>query len=266
MRTSLFDVADVGRSRPAPRKILHAVVWSARHLTGRYRVPELAYLQRFISRADVCVDVGAHAGAWLLPLARLVPDGQAVGFEALPYYADVLELTRRMFGVRNATVVTQAVTEGPCRVPLIWKSPSGRRLTGLTHIAGPGDEKAHEAISVEGGSLDNYFAGNTQRISFIKCDVEGAEMGVLQGAKDTFARWRPVVYIEIVGDYLRRHGHTKADVHHFFRSRDYLPFVFGADGVVARIEDFAASETNDVLFIPRELTAPDANDAALGSR
>lgn len=70
----------------------------------------------------------------------------------------------------------------------------------------------------------------TRRISFIKCDAEGEEIKILDGAKDTIAKHRPVIAIEI--DWIAALGDDKAaDEKLFspFRSMDYSIFdLFGS--------------------------------------
>jgi hypothetical protein len=50
------------------------------------------------------------------------------------------------------------------------------------------------------------------RLDFMKIDVEGAEVGLLQGAEETIDRFRPVLMIEINPSTLQRFGKTSADV------------------------------------------------------
>jgi len=45
--------------------------------------------------------------------------------------------------------------------------------------------------------LDKYIRIDEDTINFIKNDVEGHELKVLQGAKETLQTYRPIIYIEI---------------------------------------------------------------------
>ena len=236
------------------RKHFHAVIWWQRHRRGRLRVPELELLKPLIEETDVCADVGAHAGSWLVPLARWVKRGHVYGFEALPYYADVLKLMIRLMRLRNVTVVGQAVTEHRGRAQLVWKDVQGRRLTGFTHVAGATEEKGG-VLEVESGSLDEYFAQERRRIRLIKVDVEGAEVGVFRGADAVLRRFRPLVYTELVNAYLERYGHTTADVFRIFKGLDYRTFRIVDGPALLPVSGQADELGNDVLFVPSELEA-----------
>lgn len=54
------------------------------------------------------------------------------------------------------------------------------------------------SIEISALSLDHYLkeSNNVEKVDFIKIDVEGHEMKVLQGAKNTIRKFRPFIYIE----------------------------------------------------------------------
>ena len=231
---------------------LHSIVWAWRYLRDRNQHRELGCLKQYIHPEAVCIDIGAHAGSWLFPLARLAPRGQVIGFEALPYYARTLKLTAQLLRVRNVTVVNQAVTAERCSVPIKWKDSYGKRLTGYTHIA-TGDEIKEAVIDVQGDSIDNYLAQQEYKIQFIKCDVEGAEYGVFLGARKVLARDRPVVYTEFVEHYLNRYGRARSDILMIFNELQYSAYALHADGQLLPVSEPVRWPGNDVCFIPNEM-------------
>lgn len=235
------------------KELLHALLWSRRHLSGALRVPELDQLARFIGRDDVCIDIGAHAGSWLFPLGRLADRGEVHGFEALPYYARTLRLTRRLVGPKNTHVINKAVTDDGRPVSIVWCDSMGRALTGLTHVAGP-SETASDVVIVESVVLDQYFAGQERRISFMKIDVEGGELGVLRGATGLIEKFRPVIYTEISEANLNRYGDSLSALFDYFTSRNYGVYFLGANGAEP-LDLVHAGEINDALFIPGEQAA-----------
>ena len=46
-------------------------------------------------------------------------------------------------------------------------------------------------------SLDDYWGNRTDRLNFVKIDVEGAEAAVLKGMKRVMRRDRPILLVEL---------------------------------------------------------------------
>ena len=231
------------------RELAHAAVWSLRHLRGQLTPPELRLFAPIINRGDTCLDIGAHAGSWLFPLGRLVgTTGRVIGFEALPYYARVLRMTKAIVGTSNVVVMNNAVTEDGASVRMIWQDPSGARLTGRTHIAGQGENTA-VGVEIAGVTIDAVCTPMPGRISFVKIDVEGAELGALRSGFATLRKHRPIVFSEVVEQHLQRYGHSTPMLFDFFASLDYRPFVL-VEGRLTSVRSEQAAQFNDVLFVP----------------
>jgi FkbM family methyltransferase len=246
------------------KELAHAAVWSVRHLRGQLTPPELALLAPLIQRGDICLDIGAHAGSWLFPLGRLVgPAGRVIGFEALPYYARVLRATKAVVGTSNVSVLNNAVTEDGAPVRMIWQDPAGARLTGRTHIAGQG-EKASAGIEIAGVTIDTVCAALAGRISFVKIDIEGAELGALRGGLATLRQHRPIVYSEVVEAHLNRYGHTTQRLFSFFSDIDYRALSV-AEGKISSTTAADAAAFNDILFVPAESVEGLCRKAGAGS-
>jgi FkbM family methyltransferase len=63
----------------------------------------------------------------------------------------------------------------------------------------------------------------------IKCDVEGAELIVLQGARDTLARYHPALLLSVHPQALPQYGHTKESVSEFLQELGYKITVVAID-------------------------------------
>jgi hypothetical protein len=101
--------------------------------------------------------------------------------------------------------------------------------------------------------LDDQLATESRRIRLIKCDVEGAEFGVFLGGAGTIARWRPIVFTELVSEYLARYHHTTSDVFSFFGRLEYQ--VWETEGPkLARLVPTAGDyRGHDLLLVPKEM-------------
>ena len=231
------------------RLIMHCLLSLKRHVLGQLAAKECAFILSHLEDDAVCIDIGAHCGAWTLPLSAKVIRGHVFSIEALPYYARLLRMLLRLLGRRNVTVLNCAATETVCELQLVWRDENGRRLTGLTHLAGRVETTAN-TITVRGRPLHDIVARELwPKIGFIKCDVEGAELQVFKGARRLLEAARPWVYSEIDDTFCRRYGHTAADVFQFFTELGYQAFLLDAGNCPRPVVPASYSGKGDVLFI-----------------
>lgn len=236
------------------RESIHAVVWAARQLLGIYRVEEIKTLSSFICESDICIDIGAHAGSWSIPLSKLVPHGHVYAFEALPYYSDVLKMTLNLLLCKGVTVVNAAVQDKCQSIPIIYKNDAGQRLTGYTHVARQ-REAYQEAVVVPGITLDSFFDTlDHGKIRFIKCDVEGAELLVFRGAIELIEVMRPIVYSELSRELCQGYGYDIDEIFSFWLDLDYHSYVISSSMKICPIQQDEFSGNGDILFIPTEAT------------
>jgi len=140
-------------------------------------------------------DVGANIGFFSLMAARLVgPQGRVVSFEADPEIAARLRenLERNQF--THASVEQKAVWSEPATVAFERVDPNASPDRGLGHVST--DESTPGTIAVEAVSLDQYTASHRSP-DFLKCDVEGAEVAVFQGATRLFSDKRAIFLVEM---------------------------------------------------------------------
>jgi FkbM family methyltransferase len=140
-------------------------------------------------------DLGANIGFFSLMAARLVgPAGLVVSFEADPEIAARLQenLTRNQF--THTRVEQKAVWSEPTTVSFERVDPNTSPDRGLGHVSPNGS--ASGTIAVEAVTLDQYTASHPPP-DFLKCDVEGAEVVVFQGAKQLLSGKRPIVLVEM---------------------------------------------------------------------
>jgi FkbM family methyltransferase len=162
-----------------------------RVLRSRFRDhrTELVELRRHIRRGDIVCDIGANKGSFLYWMARWANPGRVIAFEPQPDLAEGLSRLCAKFSLRNVTVEQAAVYSSTDRRDLFI--PEGHQ-PGASLLKPDG---VSEAISTATVSLDDYFS-ETDKVSVMKIDVEGAEFDVLQGARRILARCKPVVLFE----------------------------------------------------------------------
>ena len=66
---------------------------------------------------------------------------------------------------------------------------------------------------------------HVDRLDFVKLDVEGAEIAVLEGAEHLIKRFRPILVVEVNRRQLLRYGHESAHLIQFLDRLGYGCYV-----------------------------------------
>lgn len=174
---------------------------------GTYEIEKQRAFARLAGPGSVVFDVGAHVGFYTLLASRLVgPGGAVVAFEPLPRNLRILRQHLEENGCDNASVFAAALAEAPGSV---------RFRAGADSYGGSVSEGGE--VKVEALALDDLLA--RRRLpppDLIKIDVEGAELGVLRGARATLREHGPALLLathgaEVHGScaaFLRELGYT----------------------------------------------------------
>jgi FkbM family methyltransferase len=177
----------------------------ALNLYGEYSESEAELLRRFVEPGDVVVDAGANVGGLTLPLFRMVGRCGAVwAFEPQPAYCRLLAQNMERAGNVNSPVRQQALG-AECKTITIRATEECRRFA-------PGWTSSGPEIEVQQVTIDSLPLMDCR---LIKIDVDGQELEILQGAEQTIAKYRPLLYVENdkpnaypdLGDWLDQHGY-----------------------------------------------------------
>lgn len=162
---------------------------------------ETYYTEQFLQGGRTFIDIGAHVGTWTLRLAPLFK--RVFAFEPDPRASDALLNNVMRAGLTNVEVLPAAVsdktgtaklmlTPNPCTNTMFWAE-------SLRTDANLGEVDVHTI------ALDEWVdARGIDDIDFIKMDAEGAELLIVQGARETFLTQRPDFFIEMHGLFWKR--------------------------------------------------------------
>lgn len=201
-----------------------------RAVVGDSREPELRALHRFVRTGDTAVDIGAHRGSYTYWLSRLVGrSGRVHAYEPQPDLAAALRRAVRAKRFANITVSELALGSSQGTARLTVPHQDGQRLIGhATLREGDGDAQA-DSFDVQTARLDDQ---GLERVSFIKCDVEGFELDVLSGGLGLIGQQRPTLLLELEE---RHAGQGVLSVLHLLAERGYTPFYLGAEDTMVEV-------------------------------
>jgi FkbM family methyltransferase len=186
----------------------------------------LTVMREHVHRGDHVVDVGANRGVYSLFLSHLAgPSGRVDAIDPFPINAASVSAATRWH--RNVEVHCLAVSDRRSHATLHVPVDDGRHVDALARLGAP-PPVAHRTVAVEVAPLDEVLGESCDDVSFVKCDVEGHERAVLNGAARTLAH-RPVLVIEIE----QRH-HPEVDIGDIFDdigNRGYEGYAMFANGL-----------------------------------
>ncbi|MCK1795792.1 FkbM family methyltransferase [Streptomyces sp. XM4193] len=148
--------------------------------------PEMRRLADFCPRGGTAVDIGGWYGPWTRRLARRVD--RVVTVEPVPHLARALRATCPA----NVDVVQAAAAETPGSATLHLPS-GGRGDQGISSLVRRGEVHS-TTLEVPTVSVD---ALEPRDVRVLKVDVDGSELAVLRGARETVAKWRPALFVEL---------------------------------------------------------------------
>lgn len=208
------------RSGPLKGKRWIATSGSA-FIAGRYEPEKTAALADTVRAGDIVYDVGAHVGYFTVLMSQTVgADGRIYAFEPRPLNQRFLARHLRVNRCDNVEVFHLSVgdRDGPARLET-------RTGTGTGHVAEDGD------LEVDMVSIDAMVGnGHLPPPTFIKIDVEGGELRVLEGARHVLETHRPRMVLATHSDELDNLcrallmplGYTMTDIGQLKGDTEYL--------------------------------------------
>jgi FkbM family methyltransferase len=166
------------------------------YATGDNELPVQAVLTQHLRKGDVVFDVGANVGFLSVVAAKLVGgSGSVCAFEPVPANAKLVRRNASLNHFDHLTVLETAVGDRAGRARLVVAAYSGG--SALASVEAPPD--ASDEIDVEITTLDRFVQSTGRPPHFVKIDVEGAELLVLQGMHHVCTEHRPTILYELDG-------------------------------------------------------------------
>lgn len=224
------------------------------YFLGEYEYAITKIISSVVLPNDICLDVGANIGWYTTLLQKRVgAEGQVHAFEPIP---SVFEQLKRnvSLNVNNSNVCLNNVAVGDKegRVVLYMFSGLSDGHTSLSTL-GRGDYRTVEGQMI---MLDTYLQQKKiQQVNFVKVDIEGAELQLLNGATSIFKQKVPPIWmIEMALGTTKGFGYLPNDLMVFMRQQAEYEF-YVIDEVrclLKRIEGFEPENIGaNVLCVPK---------------
>lgn len=242
---------------------VHAFRFAYIAVFGKDKEIDKALIPRLVKNGDTVIDIGAAGADWTWCLAQQVGNkGHVFAFEADPYYAEVTRKTIALLRLNNVTFFSYGLSDKNETSFLDILDANNKRAAGSGKVVQNPDIKSidkRKLVPIRLESLDEIAKLHPAltKTTFIKCDVEGYELKVFQGAKSIFQNARPIVVTEVGGASL--HGYEDREVFEFFEKRNYHSYVTVSSTGLVRLSSTPGSIPEGLrpnrIMIPKELTS-----------
>jgi FkbM family methyltransferase len=203
---------------------------------GTFEPHSLRAMRRCLNPGGTLLDVGANIGLFSIEAALI--GANVIAIEAAPQHIEAIRSSISANGFNQIEVVSSAAWDRDGNGTL--SLPLGANHGGFTlgHTAGD------RLIEVPLRRIDGIVSD--RQIDFIKIDIEGSEYRALVGAKDTIARCKPPILLELNEKALQACGSSSRAVKELLTSYGYRGhYLYG--GNIGANDDHVCDEC---LFSP----------------
>jgi FkbM family methyltransferase len=235
---------------PADDVRLVAALW---HMHGQLEPGTVSVMRTLLEAGDRAIDVGAHIGLTLLPMAQAVgPAGRVVAIEP----------GSRASGALRKAVVANGLED---RVELQFCAAGADEGAGSLQI---GEVLGHSSLLdlPEAGSAEavtvrplDALVPSGQSVRLVKIDAEGYELQVWRGMR-RILRDSPglVAIVEFGPSHLRRAGVSTADWTGAFEAEGFTPYEIDESRAIVRrlrpLRDLDSVESVNLLMLRRPIS------------
>ena len=188
--------------------------------TGVYDYASLKLLQQIIGPDDRVIDVGANIGSIAIPIANFIkPSGKIYAFEPGDETFDRLQRNVNLNADLTDVLIPVNLGLSNKTEEKYWKEDQLNR--------GNASFNDTEGTIKKLITLDSFLAQtDVTKIDFIKIDVEGMELEVLEGAKISIIYHKPIIYFESWVGLSKLNDQKLLDIEKFLTSESYCLYSY----------------------------------------
>ncbi|MCS6836493.1 MAG: FkbM family methyltransferase [Anaerolineae bacterium] len=192
-------------------------LWAYSLYKRRAEARHAARLLDYIPPDSTVIDVGANVGFFTRLFARhLGQGGRVIAIEPETRNAADLRAMLAREGLATRVTVVQALAA----------DQEGERLLALDPLHPANHRIGAQGVPTPARTLDSLVS-QTERVSLIKIDVQGAELLVLHGAQTILRQHKPALYVEVSDVDLRRFGTSAEALLNYLAGQGYAFFSLG---------------------------------------
>jgi FkbM family methyltransferase len=244
---------------PIPLRLPFGAWWIAQNsaldcelMTSGFENAETRFVQAYLKPGMTVLDVGAHHGLYTLLAARCVGHkGRVIACEPSPRERERLMRHVRLNWCNNVQVEPIALGNERLQTDLFVVEGGDDWCNSLRP---PAVSAGTKRVKVEVFTLSDLAAKRgIGTVDFLKLDVEGGELGVLQGARSFLeGPTRPVLLVEVYDIRTQPWNYRAHEIVHFLDRLSYRWFSLLKDGSIQSISPALDVYDANLVALPNE--------------
>lgn len=236
---------DIKMQLDITKKMGAAFFWIGYHEFNEWR-----YLHNFLKPEMVFVDVGANQGEYTLFAAKRLTTGRVFSFEPVDLFYKQLDINIKLNGFNNVSSFNFGLGQNVVSLPIYMaKETQMMAHEGLATIY-QSEERGNYIQDIQIKVFDDMVeALLINRLDVVKIDVEGAELSVLTGMKNSIVKFKPYILLEMNAITFNTAGYELNTILEFFNKLNYTAFNINKDGKLSPIREI--NSVTNCVFAPR---------------
>lgn len=195
---------------------------------NQYEAIETNIVRRIAPYVDCMLDIGANIGWYSLLVSSVNSKSSVYSFEPIPTTFDRLKQNCIINNSLNIKCLNYGLSSAPGSFPFYFY-PEGSGNASMRNLA---DRQDAEVVECQLSTIDIFSSQlpPETRCDFIKCDVEGNELFVLQGGLDFLNKHKPILFLELLRKWSAPFGYHPNDVLALLRGIGYSVYTLEDSG------------------------------------
>lgn len=162
-------------------------------ILGRTETGLLSWFEANVRSGETWIDIGAHYGYTALALCKLVgAQGRVHAFEPVLSTVGCLDRTRTINGLSQLSIVPLALDNHPY-INMV-RMPS---IRGMAYQGSGEPDLGKDILTVSFDAIWDHICNGDRGLNGVKIDVQGMEIEVLEGMRQSLRKFRPKLVVEL---------------------------------------------------------------------
>ncbi len=217
----------------------------SRYYEAGYEPESFRFFHGNVKAGDTVLDIGGHIGLFAVVNAKLVGGaGKVFSFEPTPFTRGVLQEVVDLNGVSEIVEIRGEAVSSKRGETVFFDT--GDTISNANSLVKTARSKREIPITLI--SVDEFVKERGLTVNCLKIDVEGSELDVLTGARETFLSMRPVARLGLHPQFVVQNDQSLDDIWRILAEYK-LRVIFDGDPVE---KDWFCSQDDlfDVNLIP----------------